>query len=330
MHLRHFKAAAIALFASALFPALAAACSVCRCGDPTFNALGTNIFTKGQFHLALDYEYLEKSQGSDAEHHEEESVALASQLGAFPLPHGDEEHGGREELTESRMVVTASYGFTERFQAVARIPWSRREIASSTESSSASGLGDPEIYGIYRLWSSPWREGLGRSSWVSLVAGVKTPWGENQAVQDGERLDEHVQPGTGSTDWFGGLSAVHLFDARSTLYGSLQYRQPDRNDFGYLYGDIFLANVGYERKFGERWDLALEANARDAGRDEIDADGEEDPDTGGAILFLSPRLLVDLGKGIVARLAVQIPVWDDLNGEQEEKSVFNIGVTATF
>ena len=55
MQLRHFKAAAIALFASALFPSIVAACSVCRCGDPTFNALGTNIFTAGQFHLALDY-----------------------------------------------------------------------------------------------------------------------------------------------------------------------------------------------------------------------------------------------------------------------------------
>ena len=63
---------------------------------------------------------------------------------------------------------------------------------------------------------------------------------------------------------------------------------------------------------------------------EMDADGEEDPDTGGAILFLSPRLLVDLGRSFVARLAVQIPIWDDLNGEQKEKTVVNLGVTATF
>lgn len=330
MQLRRFQAAAIALFATALCPTPAAACSVCRCGDPTFNALGTNIFTKGQFHLALDYEYLEKEQGADAPHHEAEALTLASTLGAHPLPHGHEEHGGRETLTETRLVVTASYGFTERLQAVVRLPWSHRDLSSKTESLAASGLGDPEIYGIYRLWSAPWEEGLGKGSWVSLVAGVKTPWGENEATQEGERLDEHVQPGTGSTDWFGGLSAVHLLDARSTLYGSLQYRQTDRNDFGYLYGDTFLANVGYEHKLGERWDLALEANARDAGRDEMDADGEEDPDTGGAILFLSPRLLVDLGRSFVARLAVQIPIWDDLHGEQKEKTVLNLGVTATF
>lgn len=331
MHLRHFRAAATALFAAAWFPSVVAACSVCRCGDPTFNALGTDIFTQGQFHLAVDYEYLEKSQGADAEPHETaEAVALSSSLGSHPLPHGDEEHGGREELTESRMVVTGSYGFTERFQLVGRIPWSRREIQSSTESNAASGFGDPEIYGIFRLWSAPWKEGLGRSSWLSLLAGVKTAWGENDAAEDGERLDEHVQPGTGSTDWFGGLSVVHLLDERSTLYGSVQFRKADRNDHGYLYGDTFLVNLGYEHKLGERWDAALEFNGRDAGRDEIDADGEEDPDTGGSILFVSPRLLVHLGQNIVARLGVQLPVYDHLNGEQEEKSVYNLGVTATF
>jgi len=330
MQLRYFKAAAIALFAAALLPSVTAACSVCRCGDPTFNALGTNFFTSGQFHLALDYEYLEKSQGADPEHHEAEALAASSGLAAFPLPHGDEEHGGREELTESRFVITASYGFSERFQGVVRIPWSQREISSTSESTSASGLGDPEIYGIFRLWSAPWKEGMGRSSWVSILAGVKTPWGDNDAASGGERLDEHVQPGTGSTDWFAGLSAVHLLDERSTIYGSAQYRNTDRNDHGYLYGDSVLANLGYERKLGERWDAALELNARDAGRDEMDADGEEDPDTGGAILFFSPRLLVDLGRNIVARLAVQIPVWDDLEGEQEEKTVLNLGVTATF
>ncbi len=171
---------------------------------------------------------------------------------------------------------------------------------------------------------------MGKRSWISLLAGVKTPWGENRASAAGERLDEHVQPGTGSTDLFGGFSAVHLLDLRSTLYGSVQYRRTDRNEFGYLYGNTFLANLGYERKLSARWDAALELNGRDAGRDEIDAGGEEDPNTGGVLLVLAPRLLVDLGKSVVARLAVQVPVYDGLNGAQKEKTVLNFGITATF
>ncbi len=62
----------------------------------------------------------------------------------------------------------------------------------------------------------------------------------------------------------------------------------------------------------------------------MDADGEEDPNTGGSILFVQPRLLVHLGHNVVARLAVQIPIYDDLEGEQEEKSVVNLGLTTSF
>ncbi|MEO8276304.1 MAG: hypothetical protein ABI639_08795 [Thermoanaerobaculia bacterium] len=294
----------VAFLLFSLVPCSAAfACSVCRCGDPTFNALGTNIFVAHQFHLAFDSERLEKEQGA-----------------------GDE----IESLTETRFVLTGSYGISERLQVVARIPWSRRSLASDEEPGTASGLGDPELYGIYRLWSSDWEEGMGKRSWVSVVAGVKTAWGKNDAADAGERLDEHVQPGTGSTDLFAGLSAVHLFDDRSTIYGSIQLRKPSRNGFDYLYGDTTLVNLGYEHKLSERWDGALEVNARAAGHDQIDATGEEDPDTGGAIVYLSPRLLFDLGRNVVARIAVQVPAVEDLHGDQREKTVWNLGVTATF
>ena len=40
----------------------ARACSICRCGDPTFNALGSNIYSSGDFHLAIDWDRFEKSQ----------------------------------------------------------------------------------------------------------------------------------------------------------------------------------------------------------------------------------------------------------------------------
>lgn len=328
---RSYEAAAAALLGLLLACTPSAACSVCRCGDPTFNALGTNVFARGQFQIAFDVERLEKEQGADAPESTSLPALLEARLTPTPLGHEDmEDHAGRETLKETRLVLTASYAFSDRFRAVVRLPWSRRELSSTAESVSVDGLGDPEIYGLFRLWSAPWRQGLGRGSWVSLVAGAKTPWGSNDEARDGVRLDEHVQPGTGSTDPFAGLSAVHLLDELSTIYGSFQARRPGRNDAGYHYGDALLANVGYERKLGKRFDAALELNARDARRDEIDRDGEEDPDTGGRIVFLSPRLLVDLGRGLVARLTVQVPIYDDLDGHQEEKTVVDLGLTASF
>lgn len=77
-------------------------------------------------------------------------------------------------------------------------------------------------------------------------------------------------------------------------------------------------------------DAVLELNYRHAGRDRVDAEGIEDPNTGGSILYLTPRVVVDLGRGLVARAGVQIPTWKGLNGEQTEKAVVNAGVTYVF
>jgi hypothetical protein len=166
---------------------------------------------------------------------------------------------------------------------------------------------------------------------VYAVFGVKTDWGENDASADGERLDEHVQPGTGSTDWFAGLSGSYQLNPKSALFASGQYRSTGRNDFGYRYGQTTLLNLAYEHKLGAKWDGVIEANYRHAGRDEIDGGGTTDFDTGGSIVYLTPRLLFDAGGGWVLRASAQIPLSDSgLNGVQDEKVVVNIGVTRLF
>jgi len=297
----------------------AAGCSICRCGDPTFNALGTDVYKEGAFRVFLDWERFDKEQGTAAA--EEEEV----------LKHEGHEHGaGSESVVENRFTTSFSYSFGERAIAVARIPWSSRQLSEEGATDRSRDLSDPEIYALVRLWSSNFAAGLGRRAWLSALGGVKTSWGKNDLAADGERRDEHLQPGTGSTDWFGGLSGVYLLDTRSSLFASAQARRPGENDFGYEYGNIALANLGYERKLGKRLDGAVELNYRDAGRDRIDAEGTMDPNTGGAILYVTPRVIVDLGKGLVGRLAVQLPAYRDLNGEQTEKAVANVGLTYLF
>lgn len=288
------------------------ACSMCRCGDPTFNALGTEVYAEGNFRIALDGERFEKEQAiSDAP----EGAAVA-------------EDPGHESQTERRVTATLSYAF-DRLNLVARIPWSDRSLKTIGESGSetSNGLADPELYALVRLWSAPFKGDLGRRAWISAVGGVKTPWGENNLKSGDERLEEHLQSGTGSTDWFGGFSGVYLLDSQSSLFSSLQYRRMGTNDFGYQYGDVKLLNFGYERKLGKRLDASLEANYRDAGKDRIDAEEGFDPNTGGSVLYLSPRLSADFGRGVVGRLSFQIPVADHLDGDQTEKAVANFGLT---
>jgi hypothetical protein len=305
-------------------------CSICRCGDPTFNALGTDVYKEGAFRVSLDWERFDKEQGLLP------GEKGAGEEGAAAAKHEGHEVDilGRETVVENRFTTALSYTFGERAVAVARIPWSSRHAGVTSGeldgASTSRELADPELYALVRLWASDFTGGLGRRTWISALGGVKTAWGKNDLTSGGERLDEHLQPGTGSTDWFGGLSGVYLLDHTSSLFGSVQLRRAGTNDFDYRYGNTTLANFGYERKLGRIWDAAVELNFRAAGRDEIDADGFLDPNTGGRLLYVSPRVIVDLGKGLVGHLAVQVPVYRDLNGDQRERAVANVGVTYLF
>lgn len=308
MRVRHFVAFALLEFA-AVFSHAAIACSMCRCGDATFNALGPDVFTPGQFRLAVDWDRFEKESGPPEM---------------------------RDAELESRITATLSYSFGDRVTAMVRVPWSARHLTSTDLAEAASttvrtrGLSDPELTILVKLWAAPFVEGIGRRSWVSVVGGVKTPWGRNDLSENGERLDEHVQTGTGSTDVFGGFSGALLIDRGSSVFASIQYRRTGTNDFGYRYGSVLFANLAYERKVSSIVDTVLELNFRHAERDQADTDGTLDEDTGGSLLYLSPRVIVNLGRGLVGRAGVQIPVVRNLYGDQTEHAVVSAGLTYLF
>jgi len=297
---------AVCLAFSTLSAPVAFACSICRCGDPTFNALGKDGYSAEGLRIAFDWDRFDKDEGDPA-------VEAESQV-------------------ENRFTTLVSYGFNNRFRLVARVPFSVRDLtASSAEEGTTrvhtQGLSDPELYGQLRLWSSALSGGLGRRSSLSLTAGVKTPWGRNHVEQNGERVDEHAQPGTGSTDLFGTAAFLYLIDKRSSLFLSGGYRHTGENDFGYRYGSTTLANLAYERKLSRILDGVLELNFRHAAKDQVDAQGTLDDDTGGSLLYVTPRVLVDLGKGVVLRSACQIPVARSLSGFQKERAVFTVAFT---
>jgi hypothetical protein len=294
--------------ALAMVAAPVLACSICRCGDPTFNALGKEGVAHTGLRVAFDWDQADKTQGQ-----------------------GDEV----ESMREQRETLLVSYGVSDSFAFYARLPYSQRTLVEGAgdarESTRTSGWADPELYAQLRLWSSPFEGDVGQRASLFLVGGVKTDWGANDLARAGERLDEHAQPGTGSTDWFAGLSGSYQIDPHSALFVSAQYRDTGRNDAGYRYGRVSLFNIAYERKLAARWDAVLEANYRHAGRDSVDFSGATDDETGGDIVYATPRLLFDLGSGWVLRAAAQIPLTQSgLNGDQREKTVYNLGITWLF
>lgn len=274
---------------SSLAPSEARACSMCRCGDPTYSLVGSQLFVPRTFTLGFDADRYEKDQVAEAE-------------------------PGREREVEQRYTLSAAYTFGRRFTALAFLPLVRRSITAPGGSDSFTGLSDPEFLLHYRALSP--RPG----SWLSLSAGVRPGWGKNDAARDGARLEEHLQPGIGATSASAGLSFSRVVGAAddSSIFGSVTGRLNGRNDVGYHYGNLVLANVGYERKIGRRFNAVLEANFRYAARDEV-ARGIEDPNTGGSVLYLTPRVILKVDQKHFFRLGLQIPVAKGLYGDQDEK-----------
>lgn len=300
------------------------ACSICRCGDPTFNALGREAYAARGFSIALDWERFDKDEGDPADE--------------------------TESQIEQRFTGLLSYGFGQQVTLFLRLPYSQRTLdmsaggapAETLETLETRGFSDPEVYGRLQLWASSMASPLGRRTSLSLNAGVKTPWGQNDATEQGQRVDEHAQPGTGSTDVFGSLALLHIIDTHSALFASSGYRHTGQNDFEHRYGSTFSANLAYERKLSKTIDAVLELNFRHAAKDRSlphhdtghgeahEHTPQDDGNTGGALLYVTPRLLADLGAGLVLRAAAQIPLVRDLNGFQKERAVLNVGLTYLF
>src|SRR5215469_11982108 len=163
MRLRILSAAALAVAVLVLTPSPAAACSMCRCSDPVFSALGEGLYSYGGFQIALDWNRLNQSEG------------------AFGSP--DFEAQIRNTLT-----ATIAYGWQDRLTVVAQIPYTFNHLTTADGVATADAAGDPSFFVSVRLWSSNFTQGLGRRAWISALVAVKTPWGNNDVTENGERL----------------------------------------------------------------------------------------------------------------------------------------------
>jgi hypothetical protein len=121
-----------------------------------------------------------------------------------------------------------------------------------------------------------------------------------------------------------------VLDPTSSLFGSFQLRRAGTNSFDHRYGDIAQLSAAYEHKLAPSVDAVLELDYRHQRQDRVDAEGRDDPNTGGDLLYVSPRVMVDLGRGLVLRAGVQLPAVRSLYGDQTEHVVVNAGLTYLF
>lgn len=320
MSTRTLLVALVATFLTTSVGAGAArACSVCLAGDPRFSEQGATVQQRGDVSFYFQVQGFRK-----------ESASL-------------EEEGSREKSDDQRFDLFVSASPLDRLTLTVDLPWARNEIEETsdegTQTNRLDGLGDVSLMGSFVLWRN--RDVL-PTTWIEGRAFLKAPTGRTGRRRSGE-VDAHLQSGTGSWDFGGGLAVVHRL-AFGSLYTSLFYRENEEGDFDgldYEYGDTLLWNAALEVPVGHAIEspeldwltLGSELNFRFAESDR--ADGERYRDSGGSVLYASPTVRIRLpfrrARPPFLRAGVQIPLtsaW--LNGDQKEREVWSVGLLVPF
>jgi hypothetical protein len=290
--MRFIRSGVIVLALAAGLCGRALACSQCLCGTP-FPADLLGGVVPAQITFGLEERYLSKTNGL-------------------------EEGPGDEQEREHRIAGFALWRPGNRLALLGRVPYNFKEITTrplgEVESAqSSSGLGDVEVLALAGL-----ARGAGRFPVsVGLVFGGVAPTGSNIARDAaGERLDAHLQPGTGA--WSGTCGLHFALPGSSGVWdASVLGRINGTNAHGYRYGNVLLYNAGFTSGGWRGAQLLVQINGRSARQDRLE-DGTLGENTGGAVTYAAPGIRWRSGVGLIAEAAVQVPVVQALYGEQKE------------
>jgi hypothetical protein len=278
----------------------ASACSECMCGTPfPADVLGGVV----PMHVTwgLEERYLSKSNALD-------------------------QGPGSEQEHEHRVSAFWLWRPLDRLALLVRLPYAVKEIATRPLGGAetidrAHGLGDAELVAMVGVVHTSGHLPLT----VGLVGGASAPTGANDLKDDGgQRLDAHLQAGTGAWSGTGGVNLA-IATGRGVWEASVLGRASGTNGHGYRYGSVLLYNAGLTSHAWKGTRLLMQLNGRTAARDRLE-DGTRGENTGGSVLYAAPglRWVSTLGLGIEA--AVQIPIAQSLDGVQTEHTTARLAL----
>lgn len=248
----------------------------------------------------------------------------------------DDPSGANRDRTAQTIVSVLGYGVNSKLAVFGVLPYRDNELkltmGDQHNTRETSGLGDVMLFGRYTVLQ---RDRPGRNFRVAPFAGFKAPTGDGDDGDALGTLPASVQVGSGAWDLFGGIVATYQtldyqidaqvsyranneannFEAGDVmrLDGSLQYRLWPRTLNGGVPG--FLYGV-------------IEANLINQDKNHVGS--SDDPNSGGARLFLTPGIQYVTKRWIV-EAAVQLPVVQDLNGTALENDyILRVGFRVNF
>jgi hypothetical protein len=284
-------ASCIAVFAAGLVSP-AQGCSQCMCGTPFPSGVLGGVVPQ-QFTYGFEERYLSKTSGLD-------------------------DGPGEEEEREHRLAGFALWRPLNRLALLGRLPYNMKQtdqrlapMGVSTQTS--SGIGDAELLALVGVA----RTGGWHPMTLGLVLGATAPTGSNDARStSGERLDIHLQPGTGA--WSGTVGFHLAMNVSSgTWDASVLDRTSGISAHGYRYGRVLLYNGGFTSREWRRVRLLAQVNGRSAARDRLE-DASVGENTGGVVVYAAPGMRWRIGSGLGMEGAIQLPVGQRLYGDQVE------------
>jgi hypothetical protein len=290
----------VPLFAMVLVPRVRA-CSQCMCGTP-FPADALGGVVPMQVRYGFEERYLSKASALD-------------------------EEPGTEREREHRVSGFMLWRASDRLALLGRLPYNVKKIEETplggeASTQTAQGLGDAEAMALVGLAHTSGEH----PTVFGMVLGVTAPTGSNNVENDnGERLDAHLQPGTGAWSGTAGLN-VAVSVGGGIVDGSVLGRVNGKNSHDYRYGDVLLFNAGYTTPARRGVRLVAQVNGRSAERDQLE-DGTIGENTGGTVVYLSPGARWQTGLGLDIEGAVQVPVVESLFGDQDEHTTGRVALS---
>jgi hypothetical protein len=233
---------------------------------------------------------------------------------------------GEEQEREHRVGAFALWRPLNRLAVVARLPYAVKDITTRPQGGAATidrahGLGDAELLAMVGVVHI----GGPLPLTVGVVGGAAAPTGANELKDDsGERLDAHLQSGTGAWSGTGGIN-VAIAAGADVWEASLLGRTSGTNAHGYRYGNVLLYNAGFTSRAWNGTRLLMQLNGRAASRDRLE-DGTLGENTGGSVLYAAPGLRWVSTLGLSIEAAVQIPVAQALFGAQTEHTTARLSL----
>jgi len=279
------------------------ACSQCMCGTPfpagVFGGVVPTHVTYG-----LEDRYLSKSNALD-------------------------EGPGTEDEREHQLAAFGLWRPHSRFALLGRLPYAFKELTTRPDGEASSlerahGFADAELLAMFGVTQTNDTHPMA----LGAVAGFHAPTGANDVEnENGERLDAHLQPGTGA---WGGTAGLNLAvaSAPGSWEASVVGRVNGTNAHGYRYGNVVLYNAGFTSRVRSGLRLILQLNGRSAARDQLEG-GSVGENTGGTVVYASPGVRWVWAPGLGVEAAVQVPAVESLYGIQDEHTTARINLFMT-